>query len=107
GDPFDVTSVFEAGIGYFVRAPNNWVADPDDPQPYEGTFVGVPHNGDFPVNVHQGNYTSIGNPYPSWLDADVFISENFGAEDGVTLYFWTNTWDYDPDLNGGDYTGNN
>src|SRR5690606_32516683 len=48
-------------------------------------FTGVPNNGTISVDTPY-EFSSIGNPYPSPINADLFISENIG-----TLYFWTNT----------------
>lgn len=96
-DPFTADAVFENGTGYLFRSPNNWSAT--EPAPYSGTFTGVPFNGNLSVDTHAGNYTSVGNPYPSNLDAYSFMVANPGVS---TLYFWVNT-----SLNEGSYTGNN
>jgi hypothetical protein len=40
------------------------------------------------VSVTNGGYNAIGNPYPSTLDADAFITENNITE---ALYFWRKT----------------
>src|SRR5690606_36256166 len=68
--------------------------------PYMGTFTGVPFNGNINVGTHANSYTSIGNPYASNIDADLFLATNTGVS---TLYFWTNT---NPYVDGA-YTGNN
>lgn len=64
-----------------------------------GTFVGVPNNGNQSIAVAGGETSNlIGNPYPSAIDADTFLSANAAAIDG-TLYFWThNTAIQDRDL---------
>jgi len=95
----DVSASFEPGKGYMFRAPNNW--DPDTPTVFLGKFTGVPFNGDITIATHPGSFTSVGNPYPSNIDAYGLLDENPGAG---TLYFWTNT--FPADGNGG-YTGNN
>ncbi|HEX9150963.1 MAG TPA: T9SS sorting signal type C domain-containing protein, partial [Flavobacterium sp.] len=58
---------------------------------YEAPFIGVPNNGNVSVSIpFAGSETTnlIGNPYPSALDADLFLTANSGVLDG-TLYFWT------------------
>lgn len=81
------TTLFEAGQGYLYRSPNLWVTrDSGNPATaYEGIFNGVPNNGNITATTPY-EFSSIGNPYPSPINADLFISENIG-----TLYFWTNT----------------
>lgn len=51
------------------------------------TFVGKPNNGTITTTVAASNLNLSGNPYPSALDANVFISENTTSTTG-TLYFW-------------------
>lgn len=85
-NPFDENTVMNGGVGYLFRAPNNYHAT--NPQVYEGTFTGVPNNGFLNVNTFAGGFNSIGNPYPSNIDAVEFLSANFGVS---TLYFWNNT----------------
>ncbi len=84
-DPFDENSVMNSGVGYLFRSPNNF--NSSVPAVYEGIFTGIPFNGDLSVATVAGNYTSIGNPYPSNIHADDFISANPGIS---TLYFWNN-----------------
>jgi len=55
------------------------------PQNY--TFVGSPNDGDFSKTVAAGTTSLIGNPYPSVIDATLFITQNDAVLDG-TLYFW-------------------
>lgn len=52
-------------------------------------FRGKPNNGTLSNNVLASQWTLIGNPYPSAIDALAFIhdSENVNAITG-TLYFW-------------------
>lgn len=83
--PFTEDAVMNKGIGYLFRSPNNW--SPDIPASYQGIFTGVPNNGNITVPTHPGSYTSVGNPYPSAIAADHFISENPGIS---ILYFWNN-----------------
>jgi len=50
------------------------------------TFVGKPNDGDYTSNITSGNSSLLGNPYPSAMDADVFILNNQSIF--TTLYFW-------------------
>jgi Heparinase II/III-like protein len=92
------TTQFTTGRGYLIRMPNE---DPDNlgtSSPYylgttsiqfRGTFIGVPNNGTLTISGLLGNTMyDIGNPYPSNIDADLFLANN--ATDG-TLYFWRKT----------------
>lgn len=77
---------FQPGTGYLIRMPNNHPAT--TPTLWTGTFTGVPNNGDVNINVTNNTYNAIGNPYPSTIDADEFISQNNISE---ALYFWRKT----------------
>ncbi len=79
---------FATGTGYLIRMPNTAVTAPAT-ETFAGQFTGVPNNGnvDF-TGLTAGLYYAIGNPYPSTLSADLFLSGN--ATDG-TLYFWRKT----------------
>ena len=76
---------FSEGIGYLIRMPNN---HPILPTVWQGTFEGVPHNGNVLLTVANNTFNAVGNPYPSTIDADAFIDVN-----GITspLYFWRKT----------------
>jgi hypothetical protein len=59
------------------------------PTAYPGVFTGVPNNGNVSLaGLTSGLYYAVGNPYPSTINADNFITEN-----GITeaLYFWRKT----------------
>ncbi|PIF31871.1 hypothetical protein CLU81_2379 [Flavobacterium sp. 9] len=76
-----------AGVGYTVRAPQNY--DINIPVVYNALFEGVPNNG--PYNISLGapeKWSLLGNPYPSAIYADQFIVDNTANVYG-TLYFWT------------------
>jgi hypothetical protein len=83
------TNVMIAGKGYIIRGPegtSNTVR-----VPYTATFKGTPNNGTITSeSYNSGKYYLIGNPYPSAIDADKFLSDlnNKGLLQG-TLYFWT------------------
>ena len=79
------------GIGYIVRGPSG--TSNSATTALNVNFIGVPNNGVIPITVQRGsdlnagtagpngvmrtikddNYNLIGNPYPSAIDADVFI----------------------------------
>jgi len=75
--------------GYMVRAPNS---HPSTVAPWTGTFKGVPNNGTYTFQATNGAAVTalgnnmIGNPYPSPISADAFLSANPSVG---TLYFWT------------------
>lgn len=85
-NPFTAESVMETGRGYLFRAPNNFSAEVA--VPYVGEFVGKPFNGDVNVSTFAESFTSIGNPYPSSINANDLMIGNPGIS---ALYFWNNT----------------
>jgi len=79
------TLPMEVGKGYSIRAPQYF--DNNVPAEFTGIFSGgVPNNGDISVDVVQGKFNLVGNPYPSAIKADDLIKGNSGLG---TLYFWT------------------
>ena len=80
------------GKGYIIRGPQNY--DVTTRLPFTGTFVGVPNNGTITTpTIYSGTseiYNLIGNPYPSALDANLFLRDplNIPVVDG-TIYLWT------------------
>lgn len=77
------------GVGYIGRAPGNLTYSPT--QIVETSFVGIPTNGVISTPIIKsaaGAYNLIGNPYPSAVDIDVFITANTASTNG-TVYFWT------------------
>ena len=78
------------GKGYIIRAPQTF--DPVVPSIFNASFYGIPNNGTYttPVLNSTSNFNLIGNPYPSALSADAFLSyvSNVGVVD-ATIYFWT------------------
>jgi len=75
------------GLGYSIRAAGAISTNP--PSFLVASFTGVPNNGLYSVAIAKsGASYLLGNPYPSAIDADKFISENSTVIDG-TLYFWT------------------
>lgn len=80
------TNNFEEGIGYLIRMPDNHPTA--TATVWNGQFTGVPNNGDISISVGNDTYIAVGNPYPSTIDADDFITTNGLAE---ALYFWRKT----------------
>ncbi|WP_140486326.1 glycine-rich domain-containing protein [Flavobacterium sp. GSA192] len=75
------------GEGYIIRAPQSFsITDPavdDKPK-----FDGKPNNGEIKKELSGGLVYLLGNPYPSAMSADAFLTENATQLEG-TLYFWT------------------
>lgn len=84
-----------AGKGYIIRAPNGYPSSGAG-QVFHGEFNGVPNNGEITVETQGKNpdpmgnvyWNLIGNPYPSAVDADLFLLANSDKIDG-TLKYWT------------------
>lgn len=105
------TGMMEKGIGYIIRTPKEGIW----PAPYPETvvfpysqpvqFIGIPNNGNIYGQTTEAdkNYL-IGNPYPSAIDADLFIAGNTNLE-GI-LYFWTHYTPITADGNKYVYTSN-
>jgi hypothetical protein len=85
------TTNFAAGVGYLIRLPN---AYPIIPTVWPGSFTGVPNNGVITVpltNIGVGQrFNAVGNPYPSAIDLDEFVSDNSSNITG-TIYLWRKT----------------
>lgn len=84
------TDLMLPGKGYIIRAPQSFTATP---QVYNtGEFNGTPNNGfiQTPIVIGASNMNLIGNPYPSAISADSFLSNsaNTGVVEG-TIYLWT------------------
>ena len=81
-------STMVPGVGYIGRAPGGLTYSPT--QIVETEFEGVPNNGVVTASIVKstGSYNLIGNPYPSAIDVDLFITENASITNG-TVYFWT------------------
>lgn len=74
-----------AGIGFTLKGSNALTPD----QNY--TFVGKPNNAvttaPITLPIAANNLNLCGNPFPSAIDANQFITDNLGSLNG-TLYFW-------------------
>ncbi len=77
-------SEMKASYGYSIRGPQTF--DTQIPADFTGKFVGTPNNGNFVIPTKADQYHLIGNPYPSAIDGQKFISDN---GDVGPLYFWT------------------
>jgi hypothetical protein len=105
------------GKGYISRARDgqsgvdysgNTISTFNKGSSWTAKFFGVPNNGIITVtDCAVGNYCLIGNPYPSAIDADAFLLENFSVLGG-TIYFWThNTPMINNAYNSNDYASYN
>ncbi|KAF2332043.1 Ig-like domain-containing protein [Flavobacterium nitrogenifigens] len=74
----------EPGKGYSIRAPQTY--DINIPADFTAKFTGTPNNGDIPVPLVADKWNLVGNPYPSSIDAEEFITQN---GDVGALYFWS------------------
>ncbi|CAL65378.1 LamG-like jellyroll fold domain-containing protein [Christiangramia forsetii] len=82
---FGETELLEPGIGYSMKGTTGYVPVTNK-QNY--TFRGKPNNGDISVSIGGIDQNLLtGNPYPSAIDASMFIGENLGGFNG-SLYFW-------------------
>ncbi|MBR9913865.1 MAG: T9SS type A sorting domain-containing protein [Algicola sp.] len=106
GEWVNVTGNMQTGKGYIIRGPSAY--DIVNPAWYSANFTGVPNNGTISKAINRGTYTGsnyvdqggpvtsdddnwnlVGNPYPSALDANAFLS--FAGNDVIdgTVYLWT------------------
>jgi len=76
----DENSPIFPGEGYIMKGTNAITAN----QNY--VFYGEPNNGNYNFPITLGEQSLLGNPYPSALDANKFISDNLTVLDA--LYFW-------------------
>jgi hypothetical protein len=87
------SSTFSLAKGFLIRMPNTWVdyvvSPPSTPLSWTGTFTGIPNNGNlsYTLSLAGTGLNAVGNPYPSTLNIDNFITGNSGNING-TLYFW-------------------
>ena len=103
-----VNEIMEPGKGYIVRAPNGQTPPSTTGElNFTTTFynsavgMGVPHNGEISVSIERGdnatsdndiddNWNLIGNPYPSAISADEFLSQNAAQLSSIDGYL--NIW---------------
>jgi hypothetical protein len=81
-----------AGKGYLIRAPDVAPFNVTTTNTFAGSFVGVPNTGNISIPVIGGSnqFNLLGNPYPSALGANAFLSDavNVPVID-ATIYLWT------------------
>jgi len=82
------SSPIDVGLGFTLKG--SGVGDPvTDFQNY--TFIGQPNNGIIELDITANYQALVGNPYPSAIDANQFITDNgpvgTNSIDG-TIYFW-------------------
>lgn len=87
-------SAMDEGIGYIVRAPQSYAIEGQTgatPTAYAASFLGKPNNGVISVGIVGGanKWNLLGNPYPSAISANAFITHSANAGLDGTLYFWT------------------
>lgn len=81
------TAPMTVGRGYIIRGPDSFSGIVRGF--HEAVFVGVPNNGLVSIPIGTSDTSNlIGNPYPSAIDANLFINANNGILEG-TIYFWT------------------
>lgn len=82
--------VMEEGKGYIVRAPQTF--SPTATATFDAQFLGNPNNGNVsaPIVIGNSEMNLLGNPYPSAISLDAFLSDPTNATliDG-TVYLWT------------------
>jgi len=72
------------GEGFCMKGTNPAAAY-SDLQNY--SFEGKPNDGNYTLTIGADKEYLVGNPYPSALDADQFITDNNGVING-TIYYW-------------------
>ncbi|MBF6642267.1 fibronectin type III domain-containing protein [Flavobacterium sp. J49] len=103
----NTTAPMVPGKGYLIRAPENAPFNETTPNTFAGSFIGVPNTGNVTIPVVGGanQFNLFGNPYPSALSADLFLSDvdNVPLID-ATIYLWThNTPIANGNYNAADY----
>ncbi|RDI56645.1 hypothetical protein DFR66_104211, partial [Flavobacterium glaciei] len=89
--PESTSNSMLVGKGYIIRGPQFFPAPNPPSGIHEAIFVGRPNNGIIGISIpfiSSDTSNLIGNPYPSAIDADLFLAANNLILDG-TLYFWT------------------
>ena len=99
------TAQMQKGIGYIVRAPQNFSSNPLVNTIFTGNFNGLPNNGVIEVPVAGGNdplnnkWNLLGNPYPSAIHADLLLDDTYNPGLEGTVYVWTHNTPLDPEPN--------
>ncbi|OCB75446.1 calcium-binding protein [Flavobacterium crassostreae] len=83
----DPALAMEPGKGYIIRGPQSFSQTAK--AIHQANFIGIPHNGQKTVALGAtSSHNLVGNPYPSAIDADVFLEKNSNAING-TIYLWS------------------
>ncbi|GAB4154555.1 MAG: hypothetical protein Tsb0033_02680 [Winogradskyella sp.] len=103
------TTVMSPGIGYAaMHNPIGFVV----PTRYLYTFEGPFNNGIYNIPIYRNdaelndnNWNFIGNPYPSAIDADLFLAANASIDQAVgatsgAIFFWSHNTAADGNANG-------
>ena len=83
------TTVMDIAKGYIIRGPSLSTFT-NGVDIFKGKFIGVPNNGTKYITVYNAasKMNLIGNPYPSALDVDCFLSDPDNAGLGGAVYLW-------------------
>ena len=76
------TGSVSPGYGFTMKG----TSGSGDNQEYD--FRGKPNSGEIKTSVLNNEWTLIGNPYPSALDAAEFIHDTYNTDFTGTLYYW-------------------
>jgi len=112
-----LTDSFEEARGYLIRMPQAGTTgynNGSESAVFDGTFTGLPHNGNINLELSQlgKRFNLIGNPYPSPLNLASFFAGNTQSINGV-IYIWRKrnaqevTSSYVTINSVGDFVGNN
>jgi hypothetical protein len=86
------TTLMDPGRGYIIRAPQTFNIS-GATTIFNAQFSGVPNNGNYSVAINvsgANNLNLIGNPYPSAINADLFMAGNATTlGTGSSIYLWT------------------
>lgn len=96
-------TIMGTGKGYIVRAPQSYSIDPQQRLKWESIFTGKPNNGVKEVDVATGfanKWNLIGNPYPSAIDAGLFLDANPNMFEDGAIYLWTHNSEIVPNSTG-------
>ncbi len=102
GEWFVASGTMKPGVGYISEGPiagtyplNQTIDFTGKPNNGVVIVSGTPHmyyNNDDPNNFNDFNV--VGNPYPSAIDADVFLTEIDNSDIDATIWFWTHSTPY-------------